>query len=83
MICPVSDWRTCHIFSEEAKGLFQADATTYRNIDPETADRLGRNTEIEGVLITDVDQGSEAFREANLASRVRTLAGRPGTLARV
>jgi C-terminal processing protease CtpA/Prc len=45
---------------EEALGF------AYRNIDPQTADRLGRNSEIEGVLITDVDQNSNAFREANL-----------------
>ncbi|MDX1390204.1 MAG: trypsin-like peptidase domain-containing protein, partial [Acidobacteriota bacterium] len=37
----------------------------YRNIDPATAERLGRD-DIEGVLITDIDEGSDAFRDANL-----------------
>ena len=51
---------------EEQNRIEVALGFAYRNIDPQTADRLGRNTDIEGVLITDVDQGSAAFREANL-----------------
>ncbi len=45
---------------EQALGL------TYRDIDPETARRLGRGSSVEGVLVTDVDQGSHAFRQANI-----------------
>jgi len=51
---------------EERDRIEEALGFSYRDIDPDTAGRLGRNTEIDGVLIIDVDQGSAAFRDANL-----------------
>jgi len=38
----------------------------YRDVTPDLARRYGLDPEIEGVLITDVDPSSDAFREANL-----------------
>jgi len=51
---------------EEKDRIEEALGFSYRDIDHDTAARLGRNAEIDGVLITNVDQGSAAFREANL-----------------
>jgi len=38
----------------------------YRDLDRATADRLGLDADVEGMLITDVDKGSKAFGDANL-----------------
>ena len=47
-------------------GIENALGFAYRDLDRATADRLGLDADVEGVLITDVDEGSKAFRDANL-----------------
>jgi serine protease Do len=39
---------------------------SYQDLDPETARRYGIDTDLEGLLITEVDPASDAFRKANL-----------------
>jgi serine protease Do len=51
---------------EDRGGIEDALGFAYRDLDRATADRLGLEEDVEGVLITDVDQGTDAFRGANL-----------------
>jgi S1-C subfamily serine protease len=51
---------------EDRTGIEDALGFAYRDLDRSAAERLGLDPDVEGALITDVDQGSAAFREANL-----------------
>jgi serine protease Do len=51
---------------EDRAGIEDELGFAYRDLDRATAGRLGLDEDVEGVLITDVDQGSAAFRAANL-----------------